>query len=103
MHRLRIRIKKYRYALEILEEMGRKDLRDRINAARKAQQELGRLHDLDVLIDLAGTSGSSAARAQLSRRMRAERAARLSRALAALAPLRARRSPGARPVAGSRR
>lgn len=52
MHSLRIAIKRYRYALEIIEQSGVRKARRAIEAARVLQTVLGELHDLDVLIDL---------------------------------------------------
>ncbi len=52
MHRLRIAIKRYRYALEALTEAGAPRLRPAIRAARSLQSDLGSLHDLDVLIEV---------------------------------------------------
>jgi CHAD domain-containing protein len=51
MHRLRIVIKRYRYALEVLTEAGAPGLRPAILSARSLQGDLGSLHDLDVLIE----------------------------------------------------
>ena len=51
MHRLRIAVKRYRYALEVLSETGIPGLQPAIRAARSLQGDLGRLHDLDVLIE----------------------------------------------------
>ena len=52
MHRLRIAIKRYRYALEALTEAGASGLKPAIHAARSLQSDLGSLHDLDVLIEV---------------------------------------------------
>jgi len=52
MHRLRIAIKRYRYALEALTEAGAPGLRPAIQEARSLQSDLGSLHDLDVLIEV---------------------------------------------------
>ena len=52
MHRLRIAIKRYRYALEALVEAGTPGLPPAIDAARSLQSDLGSLHDLDVLIEV---------------------------------------------------
>jgi CHAD domain-containing protein len=52
LHRLRLAVKSYRYALEILEDLGWRGARPGIAAARKVQEELGRIHDLDVLSEL---------------------------------------------------
>lgn len=52
LHALRIRIKRYRYALEIVEESGHRDVRPAIAEARRLQRCLGRVHDLDVLAAL---------------------------------------------------
>lgn len=51
MHRLRIAVKRYRYVLEVLAEAGSPSLEPSIRGAREVQRELGRLHDLDVLIE----------------------------------------------------
>ena len=51
MHRLRIAIKRYRYALEVLTEAGAPGLRPAILSARSLQSDLGSLHDIDVLIE----------------------------------------------------
>ena len=56
MHRLRIAIKRYRYALEALTGAGASGLRPAIHAARSLQSDLGGLHDLDVLIDVVRRS-----------------------------------------------
>jgi len=52
MHRLRLAIKRHRYALEILSEAGHEGLQRTIREARALQGDLGGLHDLDLLIDL---------------------------------------------------
>jgi CHAD domain-containing protein len=52
MHRLRIAVKRYRYALEFLEKSGREDLKNDVEEARNLQGSLGRLHDLDVLLQI---------------------------------------------------
>jgi len=52
MHRVRIAIKRYRYALEALTESGASGLQPAIHAARSLQSDLGGLHDLDVLIEV---------------------------------------------------
>jgi len=52
LHALRIRIKRYRYALEIVEESGHPEARPAIAEARRLQRCLGKVHDLDVLAEL---------------------------------------------------
>jgi CHAD domain-containing protein len=53
LHRLRIAIKRFRYALEILDEAGVPGLGPSIRSTRGMQRTLGMLHDLDMLLDLA--------------------------------------------------
>jgi len=69
MHRLRIAVKRYRYVLEVLEESGAPSLQPSILAARALQKELGRLHDLDVLIDWVRGSARVPAAAAFLRRL----------------------------------
>jgi CHAD domain-containing protein len=76
LHRLRIAVKRYRYALEILEQAGWGRPRGAIAAARTIQEELGRLHDLDVLTDLIRRARSGETPVLL-RRLDRERARRL--------------------------
>ena len=52
LHRLRIAIKRFRYALEILDEAGVPGLGPSIRSTRGMQRTLGMLHDLDMLLDL---------------------------------------------------
>jgi len=52
MHRLRIAVKKYRYTLELMNETGLGRYARAIGAARYMQEQLGRLHDVDVLLAL---------------------------------------------------
>ncbi|HET6373719.1 MAG TPA: CHAD domain-containing protein [Candidatus Polarisedimenticolia bacterium] len=56
LHELRIKIKRYRYALEILDLAGIKTARPAIERARSLQTALGKLHDVDVLIELVKRS-----------------------------------------------
>ncbi|PYT16652.1 MAG: hypothetical protein DMF51_04190 [Acidobacteria bacterium] len=86
LHRLRIAIKRQRYAMEILAEAGVGGLRPAIREARVLQTHLGDLHDVDLLIDLVHQEayrpgGGSLLRRLLRRRSRqAERVmSRLSR------------------------
>ena len=101
MHRLRISIKRYRYALEVLAEAGVAGLDQAIAEARGLQRELGRLHDLDVLIEVVRKNPRApGARLFLSRvqRRRSLQAGRALRALAAFHPARAAGpGPGGRP------
>ncbi len=50
MHGARLAVKRYRYTMEILREAGRAGLAARIQEARALQEELGAVHDLDLLI-----------------------------------------------------
>lgn len=84
LHSLRIDIKQYRYSLEILEESGMHRVRAAVAAARGLQGELGRLHDLDSLIEFVADGPSSAGSRSLVRRLRAERSVRLSKVLKSL-------------------
>jgi len=73
MHRLRIAVKRYRYALEFLETAGRKELKGAIQETRSLQGELGHLHDLDVLLEILRKEQPIPAIRRLDRRLRAER------------------------------
>ena len=86
---LRITVKRYRYVLEILGEAGDRSVEPSIRAAREVQRELGRLHDLDVLIDwVRDAVHASAAAAFLRRllRLRGRQAERAQRRLARFHP-----------------
>jgi CHAD domain-containing protein len=50
LHEVRIAVKKLRYALELVRELSGSRATARIRALRKAQDLLGRMHDLEVLI-----------------------------------------------------
>jgi len=54
LHRLRLAVKKYRYTLELMNELGLGRHARAIGAARRIQEQLGRLHDVDVLLALLG-------------------------------------------------
>jgi CHAD domain-containing protein len=51
LHRVRIAAKKLRYALEILRELTHSRSSARINRVKAQQDLLGRMHDLEILID----------------------------------------------------
>ena len=51
LHGARVSIKKLRYAMEIATATGAAKLEDAVVSMRKAQQILGRMHDLDVLAE----------------------------------------------------
>src|SRR6185436_6769700 len=53
MHALRIAVKKYRYTLEFMDEVGLGRHAAALAEARRLQDALGRLHDLDLLAALA--------------------------------------------------
>jgi CHAD domain-containing protein len=101
MHRLRIAIKRYRYALEVLTDAGRPGLERTIGEARALQGALGRLHDLDVLIEIVRRLEPVPGAAILLRRLLRSRSAgaqRVLRLVAGFRPLGA-----AHPVAARRR
>jgi CHAD domain-containing protein len=50
LHDVRIAVKKLRYAMEVVAELRRSRARARIRALKSAQDLLGRMHDLEVLI-----------------------------------------------------
>jgi CHAD domain-containing protein len=50
LHRVRIAVKKLRYATELLVEIRRPGLESTLATLKSAQDVLGRLHDLDVLL-----------------------------------------------------
>lgn len=58
LHEARIAMKKLRYAVEISIETGHGDLGDVLRPLRKAQELLGRLHDLDVLAEALRAEGA---------------------------------------------
>ncbi|MEY4636087.1 MAG: hypothetical protein RJA55_1885 [Acidobacteriota bacterium] len=51
LHRVRIEAKKLRYALEIQRELARSRSRLHLNRLKTPQDLLGRMHDLEILID----------------------------------------------------
>lgn len=53
LHRVRIEAKKLRYALEIQRELTRSRFTARLNRLKQQQDLLGRVHDLEVLIERA--------------------------------------------------
>jgi CHAD domain-containing protein len=63
LHRVRVAAKKLRYALEIDRELRRSRSVARINRLKALQDRLGRMHDLEILIDrVRGVQGSLAER-----------------------------------------
>ena len=63
LHRVRVAAKKLRYALEIERELRRSRTVARINRLKELQDRLGRMHDLEILIDkVRGVQGSLAER-----------------------------------------
>jgi len=96
LHRLRIAIKKYRYTLEVMHEARAGGHARAIAAAKRLQEALGRLHDIDVLLALL-RRGGAAARPILGG-VRAGRRALLRETLriaAGFRPRRWKRRPGA--------
>ncbi|HWI18370.1 MAG TPA: CHAD domain-containing protein [Vicinamibacterales bacterium] len=53
LHRVRIEAKKLRYALEIQRELTRSKATSRLNTLKHQQDLLGRVHDLEILIERA--------------------------------------------------
>jgi CHAD domain-containing protein len=84
MHRLRISIKRYRYALEVLAEAGVAGLDRAIGEARDLQRELGRLHDLDVLIEVVSRNSQAPGARIFLRRVLRRRNRQAGRALRTL-------------------
>jgi CHAD domain-containing protein len=68
LHEVRVAVKKIRYALELVRELSGSRAMARINTLKAAQDLLGRMHDLEVLIGRvrAAQGSSSAANLQLS-------------------------------------
>lgn len=79
LHRLRVSIKRHRYALEIAQQAGLAPPGAAIARAREVQESLGRLHDLDVLLGLLVRRGGAGGRALLPK-LRAERRERFAAA-----------------------
>ena len=89
MHRLRIAVKRYRYVLEIPGEAGDRSVESSIRAARDVQRALGRLHDLDVLIEWVRDGVHAPAAAAFLRRLlrlRGRQVVRAQRRLARFHP-----------------
>ena len=62
LHEVRIAVKKLRYAIEVARALSRSRAEGQLNTLRKAQDTLGRMHDLEVLIARTRTvQGSSSA------------------------------------------
>lgn len=75
MHELRKGVKKYRYAVELLEPAMQAEVEQILNALEPLQETLGTLHDTDVrleLVDDHGDAGSQGTDAAL-RRLRGDR------------------------------
>jgi CHAD domain-containing protein len=58
LHRVRVEAKKLRYALEIQRELTRSRLTAGVNRLKTEQDLLGRMHDLEILIDRARNAQS---------------------------------------------
>ncbi len=59
MHRLRIAVKHYRYLLELLSPLGLVGAEPVLEKAQSAQHTLGKLHDLDMLLEFLEDNGST--------------------------------------------
>ncbi len=70
LHRVRIEAKKLRYALEIRRELTNSRSRTHLNRLKTQQDLLGRMHDLEILIDR--TRAAQASLAPRNRRAMAE-------------------------------
>lgn len=103
MHRLRIAVKRYRYVLEALLDAGAAHLQPAIHEARSLQRELGRLHDLDTLIEVVRGDAQVAGAGAFLRRILRSRTLQAGRALRALAAFRPARLPGNGRVVRERR
>jgi CHAD domain-containing protein len=62
LHEVRVAVKKLRYALELAQELSGSRATARVRTLKEAQDHLGRMHDLEVLIArIRGVQGSSSA------------------------------------------
>lgn len=61
LHAVRVEVKKLRYALEVQRDLTRSRVSARIRQLKDAQELLGRLHDLEVLIERTRTVQAKAA------------------------------------------
>ena len=86
LHQLRIAVKKYRYTLELMNEIGLGRHGRAIGAARRIQEQLGRLHDIDVLLGLLRRGRGT--RPAIPAVLRRERSALVAGALATAARFR---------------
>jgi len=75
MHELRKGVKKYRYALELLEPAMPAEVRQILNALEPLQETLGTLHDTDVRLELVDDHGDASSQGTdaVLRRMRGDR------------------------------
>ncbi|HET9157175.1 MAG TPA: CHAD domain-containing protein [Myxococcaceae bacterium] len=75
MHELRKGVKKYRYALELLEPAMPAEVRQILNALEPLQETLGILHDTDVRLELVDDHGDASSQGTdaVLRRMRGDR------------------------------
>jgi CHAD domain-containing protein len=67
LHRIRIALKKYRYALELAQELERARIRGTLRRLKRLQDLLGTLHDLEVLAVRVRDCGADAAEADTHR------------------------------------
>jgi CHAD domain-containing protein len=102
MHRMRIAIKRYRYALEAMAEAGTPRLRPAIHAARSLQGDLGRLHDLDVLIEVVRREVEAPGAGGFLRRILRQRGRQVAKAMRRLAGFRPAFAASAGRAIGSR-
>jgi len=94
MHALRIAYKNLRYAIEMFVQVLPSDVAAMGEPAKRFQQRLGDLHDLDVAIEVVGKSKlAPATRGRVLRALRTERASQVRRYLADAAPTIATEAP----------
>ena len=74
LHRVRVEAKKLRYALEIQRELARSRSTAGLNRLKTEQDLLGRMHDLEILIDQGARRAEQAESARSPRHVGAEQA-----------------------------
>ncbi|HEU5180304.1 MAG TPA: CHAD domain-containing protein [Candidatus Polarisedimenticolia bacterium] len=103
MHRLRIAVKHYRYLLELLSPLGLVGAEPVLEKAQSAQHTLGKLHDLDMLVEFLEDNGSSKDMRRALARERQRRLQESRREIATLPVIDIRWKPGSSPARRPRR